>query len=286
MDTQQIERDAGAVEAAAKAAEERNPNADVRRWLLEGTSGTLCTLSVKRELAGWPFGSVVPYALTSDGRPFILIANMAAHTSNLRHDARASLFVQQPEVEDDPQAGWRITVMGRFEKVLPESKRAQASDEAGVVFVSDEEYADMDARYRARVPQSADYHNQHDFHYWRMSSVEKVRYIAGFGAITWLEGTSVKPMVDPGVLEGAAHAVSHMNEDHAHNLVEMCEGFYGIRPTSARMTSLSHDGFFVRTEGPEGYWFFPFERDVTGDEVRHAVIDVLRRAREKKVAKA
>lgn len=281
MDTQRIERERAEQEAAAKAAEERDPGADVRRWLLEGTSGTLCTLAAKRELAGWPFGSVVPYALTSDGRPIILIANLAAHTSNLRHDPRASLFVQQPEVEGDPQAGWRVTVMGRFERLVPLSKRDELKSEKGVALIPDDEYAEVDARYRARVPQSSRYHEMHDFHYWRMSSVEKVRYIAGFGAITWLDGSVVRPRVDTGVEEARAHAVAHMNEDHAHNLIEMCEGLYGVRPKSVKMTSLERDGFFVRSEGPDRLWFFPFERDVAGDEVRHAVIEVLKRARAK-----
>lgn len=282
MVTTQTDRE---VEEAAKVAEDGGARADARRWLLEVESGTLCTLSVKRELEGFPFGSVVPFALTAEGQPIIYVANMAAHTSNLRRDPRASLFVQQPDVDGDPQAGWRLTLMGRFERIVPASQGSGLESEDGVAIVDAAALEEIDARYRARVPQTEGYRTTHDFHYWRMSTVEKVRYIAGFGRITWLDGSVVKGDADEaGVEKVRAGAVAHMNEDHAHNLLEMCEGLYGLRPASARMSSLEQDGFFVRTEGPDRLLFFPFGRDVRGSDVRLAVIDVLKRARKRKAA--
>ena len=49
-------------------------------------SGALATLS--RKHAGYPFASVMPYALDDEGRPLVLISTMAMHTQNLEADPR------------------------------------------------------------------------------------------------------------------------------------------------------------------------------------------------------
>src|ERR1700689_3529561 len=61
---------------------------------------TLSTLS--RKHPGFPFGSLMPFALDSAGRPIFLISNMAMHTKNLREDPRCSLFVGQTGADEDP----------------------------------------------------------------------------------------------------------------------------------------------------------------------------------------
>lgn len=267
---------------AASAAERGEPAADVRRWLLEEEHGTLCTLAAKAELEGWPFGSIVPFALTAEGCPVLLIARIAAHTANLRRDARASLFVHERRAPSaagggDPQAGWRITLMGRMERLLARSGCKEGEEPPGLV--DDEMLEEIGARYRARVPDAESYLQTHDFEYWRMTRVEKVRYIGGFGRITWLPGDVVRrEPLGGGIADVAAGAVQHMNEDHAENLLEMCR-LYGPAPEQARMSSLQRDGFFVRTKGPERLLFFPFGREIEAGDVRGAVIDVLRRAR-------
>jgi hypothetical protein len=63
-----------------------------------GRIGSLSTLS--RKQPGFPFGSVMPYALDARGRPIFLISSMAMHTQNLQADARASLLVTQPDASD------------------------------------------------------------------------------------------------------------------------------------------------------------------------------------------
>jgi hypothetical protein len=62
------------------------------RTLVAGTNlATLSTVSRKR--SGYPFGSLMPYAIDAKGRPIFLISSLAMHTQNLRADPRASLFV-------------------------------------------------------------------------------------------------------------------------------------------------------------------------------------------------
>lgn len=252
--------------AASEAAQADDPAAKTRQWLLETHDATLCTTSTKRGLEGYPFGSVVPFALAADGTPLILIARIAAHTANLRADPRASLFVRQPNTEGDPQSGWRVTVMGAFEQVSAD----------------DPEFEDLHARYTERVPSAADYHKTHDFSYWRMPKIEKVRYIAGFGKITWIDGAKLhQDPLGAGLRDSAPGAIAHMNEDHAENLKEMCRGWYGLEPEAARMHSLDRTGFTIETDGPRHLLYFPFGRQIGADGVRGAVIDVLRRARER-----
>ena len=59
-----------------------------------GRIGSLSTLS--RKQPGFPFGSLMPYALDRQGHPIFLISTMAMHTQNLQADPRASLFVTEP----------------------------------------------------------------------------------------------------------------------------------------------------------------------------------------------
>jgi putative heme iron utilization protein len=133
--------------------------------------GVLSTISLHR--AGYPYGSLTPYALSRGGAPLILISALAAHTQNLIADPRASLFVAADAGDaGDPQAETRISVLGRFARV------AAADD------------ADARARYGARLPRAAANSQTADFQLWEMT-VEEVRLVAGFGQIGWLPGSSV-----------------------------------------------------------------------------------------------
>lgn len=70
-------------------------HAERSRTLLHLSSvATLSTMS--RKQPGFPFGSLMPYALDPTGRPLFLISTMAMHTQNIKSDPRASLFVAQP----------------------------------------------------------------------------------------------------------------------------------------------------------------------------------------------
>ena len=248
------------IEAAAEAARAADPAGDTRAWLLEATDATLCTLSTKGGVEGFPFGSVVPCALTAEGRPVIFIADIAAHTANLRADPRGSLFVRQPHKEGDPQTGWRVTLMGRWS------------------LVDDDDVDEVHARYGERVPGAQLYSETHGFRYWQLEDLARVRYIAGFGKICWIDGPEI--LRDPhgaGVGEVAPGAIAHMNEDHAENMREMCRGLYGFQPERAEMTQLDRAGFLVRAD--DRLVHFSFGREITGDEVRGAIIEVLQRAR-------
>ncbi|HEY4394879.1 MAG TPA: pyridoxamine 5'-phosphate oxidase family protein [Polyangia bacterium] len=145
--------------------------AAARALLAAESVGLLSTISVRR--AGTPYGSVTPYALSAAGAPLLLLSGLAAHTHNLRADPRASLFVGDHSAAADPQAGARLSLMGR---ALP----LPAGDEP-----------DARARYLARWPNAAQTLGLGDFSFWRFET-EEARFIAGFGEIRWLSGGAFK----------------------------------------------------------------------------------------------
>jgi hypothetical protein len=145
-----------------------------------------------------------------------------------------------------------------------------------LVQTDDPELEVLQARYVERVPWAEGYQQTHDFSYWRMKKVQTVRFIGGFGQIHWVDGQDVQR--DPagaGLAAAAAPAVVHMNEDHGHNLVEMCTGRYGLTVESAEMVGLVRDGFLVKSHAPEHLLWFPFHKEISADSLRVEVIRVL-----------
>jgi putative heme iron utilization protein len=158
-------REAGPSDAAIRAA---------RALLATESIGVLSTISVHRP--GFPYGSVTPYALAADGAPLLLLSRLAAHTKNLLADPRASLFVGDRSAAEDPQAGARVSLLGRVAP-LP---GGPGSDEP-----------DARSRYLASWPRAADYLALGDFSFWRFE-IEEARLIAGFGEIRWLDGAALR----------------------------------------------------------------------------------------------
>ena len=77
---------AGTAAAGTQAAIPEPSFAERARTLLHlSRVGNLSTHSRKRP--GFPFGSVMPFALDGQGRPIFLISSMAMHTQNLQQDA-------------------------------------------------------------------------------------------------------------------------------------------------------------------------------------------------------
>jgi putative heme iron utilization protein len=142
------------------------PGHDEIRTLLEAEAvGLLSTLSVHR--AGFPYGSLTPFALSAQGRPLLLLSGLAAHTKNLLADPRASLFVGDRNAVEDPLAGARASLLGR-------AARVAAADEP-----------DARARYVARHPRAEAYFQLRDFALWELV-LEEARLISGFGSMRWL----------------------------------------------------------------------------------------------------
>ncbi|MBK5938318.1 pyridoxamine 5'-phosphate oxidase family protein [Halochromatium roseum] len=84
--------------------------AAARQVLAGSFHGLLSTHSL--ELAGYPFGSVVPYVLDQEGRPLLLLSPLSQHTKNLEADSRCGLTVVE-EGEGDVQQRGRLSAVGK-----------------------------------------------------------------------------------------------------------------------------------------------------------------------------
>jgi putative heme iron utilization protein len=228
---------------------------DARKLLLEGCGGILSTHSV--DVPGYPFGSVVPYALDRQGLPVILISRIAQHTKNIKANPKVSLTVTQGTT-DDIQASARLTYLADAARVPPDDE-------------------DTPARYYAYFPQSQDYHKVHDFDFYRLQPV-RARYIGGFGDIHWVAPqTLTRP--NPFSHEQETAMVQHMNEDHAEApLRHYCQTAgasldEGIAPV---MAGIDGEGFHLRVGAR--IVRFRFDAPVaTPAEVRQALVAMARR---------
>lgn len=205
--------------------------AERARTLLERESlGTLSTHSVKH--SGFPFGSVMPYALTSDGAPIFLISGMAIHTQNVLADPRASLLVMQRDNASDPLGMARVTLLGTVTRIddVPDGVR------------------DL---YLARHPNARHWVGYSDFAFFRLD-VTHVYFVGGFGAMGWIAKDDYTLAAADPLAEAAAGIIEHMNADHAESLREIARHFAGLEAEEATMVSCDRLGFVVRLRTAEG----------------------------------
>jgi putative heme iron utilization protein len=239
--------------------------AERARTLVHRTkSGTLATLS--RRHAGYPFASLMPYALDDVGRPIFLISSMAVHTQNLAGDPRASLFVAEPDWSGDPLAAGRLTLMGGVRPV-PAEDRAKAR-----------------AAYLARHANASYWVDFEDFSFQRLE-VEDLYFVGGFAAMDWIDAAAygaarVDPLADvaPGILE-------HMNQDHADALVSYARGLGGApEAEAATMVAVDRLGFRLRIRSGSRLHAerIPFPEEVrSADDARRVLIRMLQDLRAK-----
>ena len=267
------------IDAASINALRQEPADDVRQWLQDVHSATLSTLSTSAGIQGFPACSVVPFALDQEGAPFILIAQIAAHTRNLKADSRASLFIRQGLAAGDPQSQWRATLTGNMERLVVLDENSEQETESSDVVISRDEYLDLKARYRERVPKSDSYFETHDFGFWRMRAIKKVRYIAGFGRICWFNGAHVLKGSSVELSAVAEGAIEHMNEDHLDALALICRAHHKVEPENIRMTALDSRGFFMEHDGTPSRFYTSFGTQIDAEELRVAMVKITRAAK-------
>jgi heme iron utilization protein len=239
-----------------------------RTLVANEVDGTLSTIAI--EPAGFPFGSIVTYALDDEGAPLVLMSTLAEHTRNLAADPRASLLVTAGGDGAGRLAAARATLVGTFARV------------------DDDAQDDATARYLAVHPQ-AFWARFPDFAMHRLD-VQAIRYVRGFGEMSWVDpGAFATAEPDP-VATSEAGIVAHMNDDHAESLVTMVDAFLPVEGevTAATMTSCDRYGFEVQlalapTEpgGDAGMAFgrIGFVEPLTAaDEARHAMVVLVRNA--------
>lgn len=140
------------------------PSLDTAIHLLHAVpSGTLATQST--QMPGYPFATALPFVPDNQHCPVFLISQLAEHTKNLVADGRASFLVSTPN-ETSVLTGARMTLVG-------DAMPVEASQELAVRYV----------RYQ---PDAEQYLSLGDFAFFRLTP-RRVRYIAGFGQMGWIE---------------------------------------------------------------------------------------------------
>ncbi len=226
-----------------------------------GRLGSLSTLS--RKQPGFPFGSVMPYGLDSQGRPIFLISTMAMHTQNLQADPRASLLVTQDDGGGDPLGTARVTLVGNV-LPLPESEVAGARQ-----------------LYLARYANSKYWVDFEDFSFYRMNVVD-VYYVGGFGVMGWVSASEYDRSQPDPLADSMAEIIQHMNADHKDALVLLAREFARVESQEATMTSVDRLGFHVRLKSQDGMRGarIAFLREVKNPaETRKVFVDMVQQAR-------
>ena len=233
----------------------------VRTLVSRTAVATLSTLS--RKHAGFPFGSLMPYALDPQGRPLFLISNMAMHTQNLRVDPRASLFVAQTLTDGDPLGAARATVVGQAEPV-PESEVATARE-----------------GYLTTHENSRSWVDFVDFGFFRLEPVD-IYYVGGFGVMGWVAARDYQEASPDPLAAAAPGIIEHMNADHGDAMILIARSYAGVEATEASMTSVDRLGFYLRLKTADGMKGtrinYPNEVRMP-EETRKALIEMVRHAK-------
>jgi heme iron utilization protein len=238
-----------------------------RTLLAAARTGSLATVSLD---GGFPFGSLVAYAVDDVGCPLLCLSDLAEHSRNLASDRRASLMASETTTSTatgvaDPLALARVTVLGT------------------VIELRDDLRAAALHTYRERHP-DAFYAAFGDFRLYRLD-VSSVRYVGGFGRMSWVSADDHAAAEPDPLRPHVAGIVGHMNDDHADALVAYCRVFGGRPATEwAEMVGVDRYGFTMlatdggATDGTAVRIPFGTQVDSVG-EVRAAMIALLHEAR-------
>ena len=227
-------------------------------------SGIATLSTVSRKRSGYPFGSLMPYAIDGIGQPILLISNMAMHTQNLHEDPRASLFVGQAG-DGDPLGTARATLVG---DVLP---------------VPQEKIGEARERYLSRHENSRSWVDYKDFGFFFLQPLD-IYYVGGFGVMGWVTAEDYRvAKVDP-LAEAAPTILGHMNADHVPAMILLAKVHAGLDATEATMTAVDRLGFHLRLKTADGMrgTRINFLREVqNSDETRKVLVEMVRAAEPK-----
>ena len=189
--------------------------------------------SHSRKQPGFPFGSLMPYALDKDGRPVFLISTMAMHTQNLQADPRASLFLTEPDPRGDPLGAARVTLIGNVLRI-PESDLAEAR-----------------SVYLASYPDSKHWVDFDDFFFYRMDVVD-IYFVGGFGVMGWVAALHYSRAHPDPLIDYKVDIMHHLNANHKDELILVAKRLADVAAQDAEMISVDRLGFHLRLKTQDG----------------------------------
>jgi putative heme iron utilization protein len=245
--------------SSAPTAPEPSHAERVKTLLVTERVGTLATQSAKH--AGYPFASVMPYALIDEATPLFLISGMAVHTQNLLADPRASLLVMQSGGDGDPLGSPRATLLGKVSRV--------------------EQPAEVRDAYLARHPSARYWIDFSDFGFFRLD-VEEIYFVGGFGVMGWVDAVDYRAAEPDPLVDAAAAIIEHMNADHGEALRAIAKHFASLDAEEATMVSCDRLGFVIRARtaaGMKGARIAFAEPVRTRDDARRALVAMTRESK-------
>jgi heme iron utilization protein len=228
---------------------------NARLFLRKNRNGILSTISVTVDQ--YPFGSVCPYMVDNEGRPIVLMSDIAQHTKNILVNMKVCLTVMD-ETKKHRLDGGRVSYVGKIGRVGP--KRLLKLQE----------------RFLRIFPEAQSYFEAHDFHYYQIEP-QRLRYIEGFAKIYWVEKQDVL-LEDSTLIEDEAVIINHMNNAHKTSLINYCKHFYGLIRQEPHLIAVDPEGFTVRTENEDLY--FPYEKECySSEDVRAEMVRMAKDAK-------
>src|SRR6516225_4906445 len=228
-------------------------------------SGRIATLSThSRKQPGFPFGSLMPYALDNNGRPIFLISTMAMHTQNLQADPRASLFVTEPDAGGNPLGASRVTLIGNVVRI-PEADLAEARSLYLASYSDSKHWVDFDG-----------------FFFFRMDVVD-IYFVGGFGVMGWVAASEYSQARPDPLNDHKNDIMHHMNANHKDALILLAKRFADVAAQDAEMISVDRLGFHLRLKTQDGIRGarIAFLREVADPmETREVFVEMVRLARQ------
>ena len=137
--------------------------------------------------------------------------------------------------------------------------------------------------YLAKNPSAEFYIDFKDFSFWRLK-VSSIRYIGGFGRMSWVEEPSWTAAECDPIAAAAQGIIDHMNDDHKDAMVLYCKTMSkAITTTDATMVGVDRYGFEMSAhtdEGPRPIRL-AFSKEVsTVTEIREEMVAMAAKARE------
>lgn len=251
-----------------RGARTPTPAERTRTLVAAATDGTMSTVAL--DPAGYPFGSIVTFALDDVGAPLILMSTMAEHARNLDADPRASLLVSASGEGAGRLAAARATLVGT------------------VALLADGDQAAATERY-LEVHPGAFWARFGDFAMRRLS-VEAIRYVRGFGEMSWVEPHAYAGAVADPLAAAEDGIIAHMNDDHADALAMMVGAYLDVPGAVRDVTMLACDRYGIEVrigleptgDAAPGVAFgrIGFDRVLDGpDQARAAMVELTEAAR-------
>jgi hypothetical protein len=196
----------GGVKTATARYDLPSPAVAVRNLVEQARFAHLCTVMshMHHRRAGYPFGTLVDFAVDGAGMPLFCLSPLAIHARNLVEDPRASLVVQMP--------GWtglanaRVTIFGDIYPLPPDLQ-----DDAREIFLAKQQATGGSGS--ASSVSRRDRWVLGSFTFFRMHRITDVYFVGGFGTVQWIEADEyVSSSPDPIATDAPQRTLQVLNE--------------------------------------------------------------------------